>query len=57
MAFVNFFADSDNQLLEEDSYSEGEDGAGAQSIYDVQPGSPKKSYSSLVHKPFLHFTT
>ncbi|XP_060773730.1 ATPase family AAA domain-containing protein 2B isoform X3 [Neoarius graeffei] len=48
---------SDNQLLEEDSYSEGEDGAGAQSIYDVQPGSPKKSHSSIVHKPFLHFTT
>ncbi|XP_027004937.2 ATPase family AAA domain-containing protein 2B isoform X2 [Tachysurus fulvidraco] len=49
--------DSDNQLLEDDSYSEGEDGAGAQSIYDVQPGSPKKSHSSIVHKPFLHFTT
>ncbi|KAG7316583.1 hypothetical protein KOW79_020124 [Hemibagrus wyckioides] len=49
--------DSDNQLLEEDSYSEGEDGAGAQSIYDVQPGSPKISHSSIVHKPFLHFTT
>ncbi|KAB5539855.1 hypothetical protein PHYPO_G00093960 [Pangasianodon hypophthalmus] len=49
--------DSDNHLLEEDSYSEGEDGASAQSIYDVQPGSPKKSHSSIVHKPFLHFTT
>ncbi|KAK3516621.1 hypothetical protein QTP70_022045, partial [Hemibagrus guttatus] len=48
--------DSDNQLLEEDSYSEGENGAGAQSIYDVQPGPPKISHS-IVHKPFLHFTT
>ncbi|KAI5611234.1 ATPase family AAA domain-containing protein 2B [Silurus asotus] len=49
--------DSDNQLLDEDSYSEGEDGAGAQSIYDVHPVSPKKTHSSLEHKPFLHFTT
>ncbi|XP_053531883.1 ATPase family AAA domain-containing protein 2B isoform X3 [Ictalurus punctatus] len=49
--------DSDNQLLEEDSYSEAEDEAGAQSIYDVQPGSPKTSHSPILHKPFLHFTT
>ncbi|XP_062858315.1 ATPase family AAA domain-containing protein 2B [Trichomycterus rosablanca] len=49
--------DSDNHLLEEDSYSEGEDGVGAQSIYHVQPGSPKISHSSTVHKPFLNFTT
>ncbi|XP_037393909.1 ATPase family AAA domain-containing protein 2B isoform X1 [Pygocentrus nattereri] len=49
--------DTDNQLLEEDSYSEGEDGAGAQSIYDAMPGSPKKMDSSTTHKPFLHFTT
>ncbi|KAF5908528.1 ATPase family AAA domain-containing protein 2B [Clarias magur] len=49
--------DSDNQLLEEDSYSEGEEESGAQSIYDVQPGSPKKSHTSIVHKPFLHFNT
>ncbi|KAF7690332.1 hypothetical protein HF521_012136 [Silurus meridionalis] len=48
--------DSDNQLLDEDSYSEGEDGAGAQSIYDVHPVSPKKTHSSIEHKPFLHFT-
>uniref|UniRef100_A0AAR2K7E7 AAA+ ATPase domain-containing protein n=1 Tax=Pygocentrus nattereri TaxID=42514 RepID=A0AAR2K7E7_PYGNA len=41
----------------EDSYSEGEDGAGAQSIYDAMPGSPKKMDSSTTHKPFLHFTT
>uniref|UniRef100_A0A8B9KR03 ATPase family AAA domain-containing protein 2 n=1 Tax=Astyanax mexicanus TaxID=7994 RepID=A0A8B9KR03_ASTMX len=49
--------DTDNQLLEEDSYSEGEDGAGTQSIYDANPGSPKKSDSSTAYKPFLHFTT
>ncbi|XP_072539266.1 ATPase family AAA domain-containing protein 2B isoform X2 [Salminus brasiliensis] len=49
--------DTDNQLLEEDSYSEGEDGAGTQSIYDAKPGSPKKSDSSAAYKPFLHFTT
>uniref|UniRef100_A0A8B9KTH0 ATPase family AAA domain-containing protein 2 n=1 Tax=Astyanax mexicanus TaxID=7994 RepID=A0A8B9KTH0_ASTMX len=41
----------------EDSYSEGEDGAGTQSIYDANPGSPKKSDSSTAYKPFLHFTT
>uniref|UniRef100_A0AAR2KAC1 ATPase family AAA domain-containing protein 2 n=1 Tax=Pygocentrus nattereri TaxID=42514 RepID=A0AAR2KAC1_PYGNA len=35
----------------------GEDGAGAQSIYDAMPGSPKKMDSSTTHKPFLHFTT
>ncbi|XP_066532155.1 ATPase family AAA domain-containing protein 2B [Hoplias malabaricus] len=49
--------DTDNQLLEEDSYSEGEDGAGGQSIYDDKPGSPRKSDSSTAHKPFLHFAT
>ncbi|KAI4903798.1 hypothetical protein NFI96_010267 [Prochilodus magdalenae] len=49
--------DTDNQLLEEDSYSEGEDGSGAQSIYDANPGSPKNTDSAAEHKPFFHFTT
>lgn len=49
--------DTDNQLLEEDSYSEGEDGVGVQSIYHVQPGIPELSDSITVHKPFLNFIT
>lgn len=47
-------ANSDNQFLEEDVYSDEEDTAGA-SIYDVPTASPKRHQPS--HKPFLHFTT
>ncbi|XP_041952498.1 ATPase family AAA domain-containing protein 2B isoform X3 [Alosa sapidissima] len=47
-------ANSDNQFLEEDFYSDEEDTA-APSIYDVLTASPKKHQPP--HKPFLHFTT
>ncbi|KAK7151151.1 hypothetical protein R3I93_012170 [Phoxinus phoxinus] len=49
--------DMDNHLLVEDSYSEDEECLGAPSIYETQPGSPKKAASCTTHKPFLHFTT
>ncbi|XP_031438044.1 ATPase family AAA domain-containing protein 2B isoform X2 [Clupea harengus] len=47
-------ANSDNQFLEEDLYSD-EDDTASPSIYVVPTASPKKHQPS--HTPFLHFTT
>ncbi|KAM4633283.1 ATPase family AAA domain-containing protein 2B [Polymixia lowei] len=49
----------DNQLLEEDLYSDEDNEEGSASIYDVQPAaSPKSQLSSpATHRPFLHFST
>ncbi|XP_053301076.1 ATPase family AAA domain-containing protein 2B isoform X2 [Pleuronectes platessa] len=45
----------DNQLLEEDHFSNDEEGA--TSIYEVEPAaSPKSHLSSAMHRPFIHFS-
>uniref|UniRef100_A0A8D3CCD9 ATPase family AAA domain-containing protein 2 n=1 Tax=Scophthalmus maximus TaxID=52904 RepID=A0A8D3CCD9_SCOMX len=48
----------DNQLLEEDLYSDGDNEEGSASIYEVEPAASPKSQlsSSAVHRPFLHFS-
>ncbi|KAK2856469.1 hypothetical protein Q5P01_005204 [Channa striata] len=49
----------DNQLLEEDFYSDDDNDEGFASIYEVQPvASPERwSSSSATHRPFLHFSS
>ncbi|XP_076611635.1 ATPase family AAA domain-containing protein 2B [Chaetodon auriga] len=49
----------DNQLLEEDLYSDDDNEEGSASIYEVQPAASPKSqlYSSATHRPFLHFSS
>ncbi|XP_030627086.1 ATPase family AAA domain-containing protein 2B isoform X1 [Chanos chanos] len=49
--------DTDNQLFDEDSFSECDGEAGTPSIYELQLGSPKKAGNSSTTRPFLHFTT
>uniref|UniRef100_A0A8C4I5U2 ATPase family AAA domain-containing protein 2 n=1 Tax=Dicentrarchus labrax TaxID=13489 RepID=A0A8C4I5U2_DICLA len=48
----------DNQLLEEDLYSDDDNEEGSSSIYEVQPAASPKSQlsSSAMHRPFLHFS-
>ncbi|XP_056151162.1 ATPase family AAA domain-containing protein 2B [Lampris incognitus] len=47
----------DNQLLEEDLYSDEDNEEGLASIYDVQPASPKSQLSCpSTHRPLLHFS-
>ncbi|XP_034555220.1 ATPase family AAA domain-containing protein 2B isoform X2 [Notolabrus celidotus] len=48
----------DNQLLEEDMYSDNDNEEGSSSIYEVQPTASPKSQpsSSATHRPFLHFS-
>ncbi|KAM9339136.1 ATPase family AAA domain-containing protein 2B [Symphorus nematophorus] len=48
----------DNQLLEEDLYSDDDNEDGS-SIYEVQPAASPKSQlsSSAMHRPFLHFSS
>ncbi|XP_035534518.1 ATPase family AAA domain-containing protein 2B isoform X1 [Morone saxatilis] len=48
----------DNQLLEEDLYSDDDNEEGSASIYEVQPAASPKSQlsSSATHRPFLHFS-
>nr|XP_046228810.1 ATPase family AAA domain-containing protein 2B isoform X2 [Scatophagus argus] len=49
----------DNQLLEEDLYSDDDNEEGSASIYEVQPAaSPKSQLScSATHRSFLHFSS
>ncbi|XP_028996175.1 ATPase family AAA domain-containing protein 2B isoform X2 [Betta splendens] len=49
----------DNQLLEEDFYSDDDNDEGSASIYEVQPAaSPERWHpSSATHRPFLHFSS
>lgn len=49
----------DNQLLEEDLYSDDDNEEGSASIYEVQPAASPKSQlsSSAMHRPFLHFSS
>ncbi|XP_062323855.1 ATPase family AAA domain-containing protein 2B isoform X1 [Osmerus eperlanus] len=48
----------DNQLLEEELYSDEDNEEGTSSIYDFHPGSPQRpSPSTASHRPFLHFST
>ncbi|KAM3602355.1 uncharacterized protein V6R79_002661 [Siganus canaliculatus] len=49
----------DNQLLEEDLYSDDDNEEGSSSIYEVQPAaSPKNQLSCpTTHRPFLHFSS
>uniref|UniRef100_UPI0037E736EF ATPase family AAA domain-containing protein 2B n=1 Tax=Semicossyphus pulcher TaxID=241346 RepID=UPI0037E736EF len=49
----------DNQLLEEDLYSDDDNEEGSTSIYEVQPAASPKSQlsSSATHRPFLHFSS
>nr|XP_019947371.1 PREDICTED: ATPase family AAA domain-containing protein 2B isoform X1 [Paralichthys olivaceus] len=49
----------DNQLLEEDLYSDNDDEEGSASIYEVEPAASPKSplSSSAVHRPFIHFSS
>ncbi|CAJ1077452.1 ATPase family AAA domain-containing protein 2B isoform X1 [Xyrichtys novacula] len=49
----------DNQLLEEDFYSDDDNEEGSSSIYEVQPTASPKSplFPSAVHRPFLHFSS
>ncbi|XP_035000430.1 ATPase family AAA domain-containing protein 2B isoform X1 [Hippoglossus stenolepis] len=48
----------DNQLLEEDLYSDNDDEEGSASIFEVEPAaSPKSHLSSAMHRPFIHFST
>ncbi|XP_042246942.1 ATPase family AAA domain-containing protein 2B [Thunnus maccoyii] len=48
----------DNQLLEEDLYSDDDNEDGSASIYEVQPAASPKSQlsSSAMHRPFLHYS-
>ncbi|KAM7395711.1 hypothetical protein PAMA_007130 [Pampus argenteus] len=46
----------DNQLLEEDLYSDDDNEDGSASIYEVQPAASPKLSSSAMHRPFLHFS-
>uniref|UniRef100_A0A673BCZ6 ATPase family AAA domain containing 2B n=1 Tax=Sphaeramia orbicularis TaxID=375764 RepID=A0A673BCZ6_9TELE len=48
----------DNQLFEEDLYSDEDNEEGSASIYEVQPAASPKSQlsSSAMHRPFLHFS-
>ncbi|XP_018599199.1 ATPase family AAA domain-containing protein 2B isoform X2 [Scleropages formosus] len=48
--------DADNQLLEDDFYSDDDSDNGAPSIYDVHSESPKKQTPLAAHQSFLHFT-
>uniref|UniRef100_A0A8C9X9Z6 ATPase family AAA domain-containing protein 2 n=1 Tax=Sander lucioperca TaxID=283035 RepID=A0A8C9X9Z6_SANLU len=50
---------ADNQLLEEDVYSDDDNEERSASIYEVQPAaSPKSQHSSsATHRPFLHFSS
>lgn len=49
----------DNQLLEEDFYSDDDNDEGSASIYEVQPAaSPERWHSpSATHRPFLHLSS
>ncbi|XP_042359380.1 ATPase family AAA domain-containing protein 2B [Plectropomus leopardus] len=49
----------DNQLLEEDLYSDDDNEERSASIYEVQPAASPKSQlsSSATHRPFLHFSS
>ncbi|XP_029984511.1 ATPase family AAA domain-containing protein 2B [Sphaeramia orbicularis] len=49
----------DNQLFEEDLYSDEDNEEGSASIYEVQPAASPKSQlsSSAMHRPFLHFSS
>lgn len=48
----------DNQLLEEDFYSDDDNEEGPASIYEVQlSASPKSQLSSFPHRPFLHYSS
>ncbi|KAM7368152.1 hypothetical protein PAMP_014399 [Pampus punctatissimus] len=47
----------DNQLLEEDLYSDDDNEDGSASIYEVQPAASPKLSSSAMHRPFLHFSS
>uniref|UniRef100_A0A3B3VCC9 ATPase family AAA domain containing 2B n=1 Tax=Poecilia latipinna TaxID=48699 RepID=A0A3B3VCC9_9TELE len=49
----------DNQLLEEDFYSDDDNEDGSASIYEVPPSASPKShlFSSAMHRPFLHFSS
>uniref|UniRef100_A0A4W6DZX0 ATPase family AAA domain-containing protein 2 n=1 Tax=Lates calcarifer TaxID=8187 RepID=A0A4W6DZX0_LATCA len=49
----------DNQLLEEDLYSDDDNEEGSASIYEVEPTASPKSQlsSSATHRPFLHFSS
>ncbi|KAG7240231.1 hypothetical protein INR49_027042 [Caranx melampygus] len=49
----------DNQLLEEDLYSDDDNEEGSTSIYEIEPAASPKSQlsSSAVHGPFLHFSS
>ncbi|GLD59639.1 ATPase family AAA domain-containing protein 2-like protein, partial [Lates japonicus] len=49
----------DNQLLEEDLYSDDDNEEGSASIYEVEPAASPKSQlsSSAMHRPFLHFSS
>ena len=48
----------DNQLLEEDLYSDDDNEEGSASIYEGDPAASPNSQlsSSAVHGPFLHFS-
>lgn len=58
-ALFPFMPGGDNQLLEEDLYSDDDNEEGSASIYEVQlPASPKSQLSpSTTHTPFLHFSS
>uniref|UniRef100_A0A3B5LI10 ATPase family AAA domain-containing protein 2 n=1 Tax=Xiphophorus couchianus TaxID=32473 RepID=A0A3B5LI10_9TELE len=49
----------DNQLLEEEFYSDDDNEDGSASIYEVPPSACPKSHlsSSAMHRPFLHFSS
>ncbi|XP_054474206.1 ATPase family AAA domain-containing protein 2B [Anoplopoma fimbria] len=49
----------DNQLLEDDLYSDDDNEERSVSIYEVQPAASPKSQlsSSAMHRPFLHFSS
>lgn len=49
----------DNQLLEEDLYSDDDNAEGSASIYEVQLAASPESQlsSSATHRPFLHFSS
>lgn len=54
-----FAIGGDNQLLEEDLYSDDDNEEGSASIYEVQLAASPKSHlsSSAMHRPFLHFSS